>query len=484
MDSKKNISREACECLKWKYKGNDYLESNDITEALFCYNEALSICEDYYEDYYRNNTNNNRNVDNDEMEMENNNDDDDDDNYDDASDLNINQIENSIDDESDTGGSRYRSRDGRYNDNSMAVLQKQEGVILLLRASAFLQQAQSHKETLQKDIFEGAQQQQQQQSQVEKENNNINEEEEGEEEEESALPSSSKSVINEHKNIVTDDADGSSEDHNATTVTIATTIITEDGNNKDGNIDDTENTSSSSLSSLSWLSTLFGKKKDKNENDVSKNNGNNSQLESTLARISMLQELDGTNGNDDDRSNININSSKQEDENGTSTKTIEEENKEQKENSRFRKIRFRHMLYQTSMLHATKDSLRATELLPDSASSWIMAGDMLSGIWKIQESRQYYETARLLISNDENETDGIDTNASKKEDNTWDEKMELQKGIILLLDELEKRQDLLDQSLLISSSSSSRRLRQQNDNRHNNNDRSYDSIRLALDIIG
>ena len=97
-------------------------------------------------------------------------------------------------------------------------------------------------------------------------------------------------------------------------------------------------------------------------------------------------------------------------------------------------------LYQTSLLQAASDSLRATELLPEYSTSWLRAGQLLNDLWKINESRQYYEKAVSL-----------------------DETLEVSVGPILK--GLEARKKLLDQA-------------------RSNKDWPEDSIRLALDIAG
>lgn len=61
-----------------------------------------------------------------------------------------------------------------------------------------------------------------------------------------------------------------------------------------------------------------------------------------------------------------------------------------------RKIQYRHGLYQYALLHATQDSLRATEILPGYSTSWLRAGELLSQLWKLKESRQYHEKALSL----------------------------------------------------------------------------------------
>lgn len=62
----------------------------------------------------------------------------------------------------------------------------------------------------------------------------------------------------------------------------------------------------------------------------------------------------------------------------------------------FRRTQYRHGLYQHALLHAAQDSLRATQLLPQYATSWLRAGEILSELWKLKESTQYYERAMAL----------------------------------------------------------------------------------------
>lgn len=58
--------------------------------------------------------------------------------------------------------------------------------------------------------------------------------------------------------------------------------------------------------------------------------------------------------------------------------------------AKFRQTQYRHGLYQYALLQAAQDSLRSTQLLPTYADSWRMAGDILSALWKLKESAQYY----------------------------------------------------------------------------------------------
>jgi tetratricopeptide (TPR) repeat protein len=60
----------------------------------------------------------------------------------------------------------------------------------------------------------------------------------------------------------------------------------------------------------------------------------------------------------------------------------------------FRRTQYRHGLYQYALLQAAQDSLRATQqLMPTHATSWVQAGEILSELWKLKESGQYYERA-------------------------------------------------------------------------------------------
>lgn len=223
-----NVSREACDCLKWKYKGNSHLEAGKVSLAINAYNKALATC----------------------------------------------------------------------------VGDKQEGVILLLRASAYLQQAQSHKQILQTAVQEWT------------------------------LPDSK------------------------------------------------------GLQALLSVASAGGPER------------------SGLAN-SILQKLQ-TDG--------------------------------KRQQAELRKIQYRHGLYQYSLLHAAQDSLRATELLPNYSTSWLRAGELLSELWKLKESRQYYEKA---ISLDDNLTESLDP----------------------VLQGLQRRQDLLERA---------RATREWPE----------DSLRLALDVAG
>ena len=90
-----------------------------------------------------------------------------------------------------------------------------------------------------------------------------------------------------------------------------------------------------------------------------------------------------------------------------------------KQEAKFRQTQYRHGLYQYALLQASQDSLRSTQLLPTYADSWRMAGDILSALWKLKESGQYYVRAIEL-------------------DNT------LSESLLQLIKRLQKRQSLLD----------------------------------------
>ncbi len=111
-----------------------------------------------------------------------------------------------------------------------------------------------------------------------------------------------------------------------------------------------------------------------------------------------------------------------------------------RQKSELRKIQFRHGLYQYALLHATQDALQATEILPSYSMSWLCAGDLLSQLWKLKESRQYYEKA---LSSDQSLANTLEP----------------------LLGDLKRRQHLLDQA-------------KANENWQD------DSLRLALDVAG
>jgi tetratricopeptide (TPR) repeat protein len=109
-----------------------------------------------------------------------------------------------------------------------------------------------------------------------------------------------------------------------------------------------------------------------------------------------------------------------------------------RQQAKLRKIQYRHGLYQMSLLRAMQDSLRATALLPNYSTSWLRAGELLSQLWKLKESRQYYEKAMSL-----------------------DESLSLEP----ILKDLQRRQELLDRAGATE-------------------EWPEDSLRLALDVAG
>lgn len=60
---------------------------------------------------------------------------------------------------------------------------------------------------------------------------------------------------------------------------------------------------------------------------------------------------------------------------------------------KFQQTKYRHGMYQYALLRAAQDSLRATQLLPNYAKTWLRAGEILAELWKLKESAQYYEKA-------------------------------------------------------------------------------------------
>jgi len=62
----------------------------------------------------------------------------------------------------------------------------------------------------------------------------------------------------------------------------------------------------------------------------------------------------------------------------------------------FKGVKFRDGLYQYAILHAVQDALRATQLIPHSERSWLIAAECLSKLYKLPESIQYYQRAAEL----------------------------------------------------------------------------------------
>lgn len=75
-------------------------------------------------------------------------------------------------------------------------------------------------------------------------------------------------------------------------------------------------------------------------------------------------------------------------------KKVASETKSQ--DKKFRQIKYRHGLYEYALLHAARDALRSTQLLPSYAKTWLRAGDSLAELRKLREAAQYYERAMEL----------------------------------------------------------------------------------------
>ena len=261
---------EACECLKWKYKGNSHLEAGKIQLAIDAYNKSLEKCND----------------------------------------------------------------------------KKQEGIILLLRASAYLQQAQSQKQALQITVQEWE------------------------------LPDS--------------------DEIQATQALLQLAV------------------SSSSSPSPPKETTPISNKK---------NNDDDDDLSSVEKRPAEAAEAAATF------------------EGGLANSLLMKlQNDGIRQQGELRQIQYLHGLYQYSLLRAAQDSLRSVELLPNYCTSWLRAGELLSELWKLKESRQYYEQALTLDAS-------------------------LGPNLEAIVNGIKRRQDLLDQVQA-------------------QKDWPEDSLRLALDIAG
>ena len=73
-------------------------------------------------------------------------------------------------------------------------------------------------------------------------------------------------------------------------------------------------------------------------------------------------------------------------------------NDSKRQDIQFQQTKYYHGLYEYALLQATQDSLRATQLLPNYAKTWLRAGDSLAELRKLKESAQYYEKALELDS--------------------------------------------------------------------------------------
>jgi tetratricopeptide (TPR) repeat protein len=108
-----------------------------------------------------------------------------------------------------------------------------------------------------------------------------------------------------------------------------------------------------------------------------------------------------------------------------------------KQETKFRQTQYRHGLYQYALLQAAQDALRSTQLLPTYSDAWRLTGDILSALWKLKESGQYYVRAIEL-------------------DNS------LSESLLPVIKRLQKRQSLLDNARAYGWSE--------------------DTLRLALDV--
>lgn len=260
------------------------------------------------------------------------------------------------------------------------VLKQQEGIILLLRAKAFLQQAQSHKEALQSAILEDGTDRPSSELLLSLLSEALSPS--------SAPPLPESSSESELVDAVSNDEAADGNDRVEAIVNGKEEKVTTDASSAD----EEESTSSQISSPL-----------DSSDRRV-QTRDNNPQL---AIRLSVLRKLQ-TNGS--------------------------------LRKAQLRKIQYRHGLYQTSLLQATRDSLRATEVLPSYSTAWLSTGELLSDLWKIKESKQYYEKALSIDDTLRGEISGV-------------------------LKELEARQELVDRA-------------------RDNKEWPEDSLQLALDIAG
>jgi tetratricopeptide (TPR) repeat protein len=131
-----------------------------------------------------------------------------------------------------------------------------------------------------------------------------------------------------------------------------------------------------------------------------------------------------------------------------------------------RKIQYRHGLYQNSLLQAAQDSLMATELLPTYSTAFLRSGEILNELWRIKESRQYYEKAMELLQKRQERFLKDDHQAILEKEGEDDKEDTLATTISNLdsvFQNLDLRQEVLDQAL-------------------SNQNWPIDSVRLALDV--
>jgi tetratricopeptide (TPR) repeat protein len=137
-----------------------------------------------------------------------------------------------------------------------------------------------------------------------------------------------------------------------------------------------------------------------------------------------------------------------------------------RQKAQLRKVQYRHGLYQNSLLQAAQDSLKATELLPTYSTAFLRAGEILNELWRIKESRQYYEKAiELLQMRQEQFLKGDPQTALEKDgdDDKADTIATSFSNLDSVFQNLDLRQHVLDQAL-------------------SNQDWPTDSVRLALDV--
>lgn len=84
--------------------------------------------------------------------------------------------------------------------------------------------------------------------------------------------------------------------------------------------------------------------------------------------------------------------------------------------TQFRQTQYRHGLYQYALLQAAQDALRATQLLPDYADSWRRAAEILSELWKLKESAQYFARAMELDDTLENQLQPVIDRIKKRQE--------------------------------------------------------------------
>lgn len=140
-----------------------------------------------------------------------------------------------------------------------------------------------------------------------------------------------------------------------------------------------------------------------------------------------------------------------------------------RQKAQLRKIQYRHGLYQNSLLQAAQDSLKATELLPTYSTAFLRAGEILNELWRIKESRQYYEKALELMQKQQQQPKQQDDRPAKVENAPSDDDKESGTAVSsinnlnTLFQNLDLRQEIVDQAL-------------------SNPDWPTDSVRLALDV--